>query len=334
MLSMKDIARLSGVSLKTVSRVINNTNEVKSETRQKVLDVIEQYGYKRNIIATSLKEKKTRTIIIFIDQHKGEYWGIWHTRVITALIESAKKYNYKTIISSSSSTEHLEDETDGFYFLTSGLADGAILMDNTADDSRIEFLDRFKIPYVVLGKSDNYSKSHWVDLYNYNAGYMGGKYLVEKGYKAVSFMLGDEEYIVNKERANGFKQAMADCKIDKFQISYGITSMKKAYDHVKRDIENSNNFRAYFISGDERALGIYRGLQEKGIKIPQEVAVLGIDNLPHSEFLFPSLSSINQPIKEFSIQILKMLISLIDGQADVIQEHVLLPYEIHEREST
>lgn len=333
MLSMKDIAKLSGVSLKTVSRVLNNSDKVKEETRQKVLDVVHKEGYRPNIIAKSLKEQKTRTIIIFIDRHHGEYWGIWHTMIITAFMRIAKEMDYKVLISPSSASDHMTDQTDGFSFLTSGLADGAILMDNILEDQRIDFLIKNNIPHVVLGNCSNYTKTHWVDLNNYNAGYMGGEYLINKNYRSLVFLLGDSSFKVSQERARGFMEAMKEADISDYRIEYGISSTIKAYERVLQDIENNARPSAYFVSGDERALGVYRAVQEKGLRIPEDVAVLGIDNIQHGQYLYPSLSSINQPIDIFASQVITMLIKIIEGVEDV-EGSVLIPYNLVEREST
>jgi LacI family transcriptional regulator len=334
MLSMKDIAKMSGVSLKTVSRVLNNSPEVRDETRDRVLEVVNKHGFRRNIIAKSLKEKKTNTIIVFIDRHSGEYWGIWHTMILTALMKTAKHKDYKIIISPSSADDHMTDETDGFSFLTSGLADGAILMDNILEDQRIEYLMKHNIPHVILGNCSNYEKSHWVDLNNYNAGYMGGKYLLEKGYKSITFLIGDQSFKVSQERARGFEEAMVDVDNKLSNVTFGISTTHKAYETVVSQLDSGMRPRAYFISGDERAMGVYRAIQERGLRIPEDIAVLGIDDIPHSKFLYPSLSSINQPINEFSEQVLDMLIKLIEGKSDEIENNVLLAYSIIEREST
>lgn len=333
MLSMKDIARLSGVSLKTVSRVINNSDKVKDETRQRVMDVVNKEGFRPNIIAKSLKERRTKTIIVFIDRHSGEYWGIWHTIILTAFMKTAKKLDYKIIISPSSAHDHLTDQTDGFSFLSSGLADGAILMDNTEEDQRIDYLKKHNIPHVVLGNCGDYSETHWVDLNNFNAGFMGGEYLINKGYKSVVFLVGDISFKVSQERARGFEEAMKSAGNTNYRIEYGVSTTEKAYNVVYNQLKDEIDADAYFISGDERAFGVYRAILEKGLRIPQDVAVLGIDNIPHSQYLFPSLTSINQPISEFANQVLKMLIDLIDGH-ELVKDHIQIAYNLVEREST
>lgn len=332
-LSMKDIAKLSGVSIKTVSRVLNHSDQVRQETKEKVLKVIREQGYQPNIIAKSLKEKKTNTIMIFIDRHKGDYWGIWHTRMLNAIMRKAKSMGYKVVISPSNAQMHLEDETDGFSLLASGLADGAVIFDNVRNDVRIDFLNKHEIPYVVVGKNVDNKESKYVDLDNYEAGFMGGKYLIEKGYRPICFLVGREEYIVNQERVRGFKDAAKELNMDDVHIIYDVNNMKNGYEVVKEQHGN-NNFGAYFVSGDERAIGVYRAIHEMGLQMPEDIAVLGIDNIPLCDYLFPSLSSINQPIEDFSFYIMDILVKQIEPHTDSSEEKVILPFELIEREST
>jgi len=246
----------------------------------------------------------------------------------------AKVKNYKLLISPSNAHEHMTDETDGFSFLTSGLADGAVIMDNILVDQRIDYLMKNKIPHVILGNCSNYQKSHWIDLNNYNAGYMGGKFLVEKGYKDIIFLIGDQEFKVSQERARGFEVAMNDLDCKSFNIKYGVSTTIKAYETVVAQLDAGEKPRAYFVSGDERAIGVYRAIQEKGMKIPEDIAVLGIDNIPIGNYLFPSLSSIHQPAELFAKQVLGMLVKLIEGGTEDSIENQLLAYKIIEREST
>lgn len=334
MLSMKDIANLSGVSLKTVSRVLNNSDEVKESTRQKVMKIVEEYGYQKNIVAKSLKERKTNTIIVLIDRHKGDYWGIWHTIMLNKIMEKGKKRGYKVIISPSNAMNSFKEDTDGFPLLTSGLADGAVIFDNVRNDVRIDYLNKHSISYVVVGKNVDNNQSKWVDLDNKSAGYVGGKYLIERKYHSICFLLGREEYIVSQERAKGFEEAALEYNIKDVNTIFGISTMNKAYEIVNKHLKENKIYRAYYVSGDERALGVYRAILENGYKIPEDIAVLGIDNIPICDYLYPSLSSINQPVDEFCEYILNMLIKQINGEEILTSNEIVLPYEMVVREST
>ncbi|KGG79774.1 LacI family transcriptional regulator [Caloranaerobacter azorensis H53214] len=323
-ITMSDIAKLAGVSVKTVSRVINNSSNVKEETRQKVLKVIKEQGYQVNILARGLRQKETKTIIVFIDKHSGGYWSIWHNEIVQELIKQSKQRGYKIVISPSSAEGCLDDDTDGFYLLKSRMADGAIIFDNIKNDIRINYLRENEIPFVIIGKDITYSDTCYVDLNNYKAGYMGGKYLINKGYKNIVFFLGDENFIVNKERSKGFIDACKEKINIKQSVLFNISSLDTAYQETVK-ILRKNKPDAFFVSGDERALGVYKAINEMGLSIPDEIAVLGIDNIQLCEYVYPALSSIDQPKKEFGSQAINILLELIDKKCKITKRVLIEP---------
>lgn len=331
-MTMKDIADLCDVSVKTVSRVLNNSSSVKEETRQNILKVIEQQGYQVNMLAKGLRQKKTNTLIFFIDKHKEKYWSIWHSQMLQHLFEQAKKMGYKIAVSPSSASGHINDETDGFHLLSSKMADGAIILDNVNNDVRIDFLNRNQIPYVLMGQTEN-QQVNWVDLNNYKTGYIGGEHLINKGYKKICFMLGQEQFHVNQLRANGFKEIANKKKVE-YSVVFEVDSMEAAHEKTK-EIFMKNNYDALFISGDERAIGAYRALNELALKIPEDVAVLGIDNIPLCNYLYPSLSSMDQNIQVFAQTVMDLLHNLINNPEDIIEHQILIENKkVIEREST
>lgn len=330
--TMADIAKLAGVSVKTVSRVINNSNEVKEETRQKVLKIIKEQGYQVNILAKGLRKKQTNTIIVFIDKHSGGYWSIWHNEIVQEIIKYSKEKGYKIVISPSSGEGCLDDDTDGFYLLRSGMADGAIIFDNMENDIRIKYLRENDIPFVIVGKDINYDDTSYVDLNNYKAGYIGGKYLIENGYKKICFMLGSRDFIVNNERTNGFKEVCSNYSDVEFNFIYDVSNIQSAYENAKEIIQ-TNKPDAFFVSGDERAIGVYRAIKESNLSIPKDIAVLGIDNIPLCEYIYPSLTTIDQPKKEFGYHSVNILMELMNNKAK-ITKRVLIEPKLIIREST
>ena len=122
---------------------------------------------------------------VFIDRHGGRYWSMWHNEVIRIIIKKLQKQNYKLLVSPSSGKGFLYDDTDGFYFLKSRMADGAIILDNIKNDIRIKYLLDNNIPFVTIGK-DIQNKISYVDADNFKIGYLGGEYLVSKGYSNIS----------------------------------------------------------------------------------------------------------------------------------------------------
>lgn len=330
--TMKDIARICNVSLKTVSRVVNGSKEVKPETRKLVEEAMQAHGYRANMLARGLKNKETKTIIVFIDRHKDRYWGMWHTKMITCLFREAKKNGYKIVVSPSSATGHVDDETDGFHLLSSKLADGAIILDNAEEDSRLAYLNRMKIPYVLMGQTDD-EQVNWVDIDNERVGSIGCEYLVDKGYKHICFFLGQSQFRVNQLRARGFERVAKEKGID-YKIFFEMDSMKEVNQKVK-ELHPAFQFDALFVSGSERAIGAYSAANELGMRVPEDVAVLGIDNLDICENVYPPMSVVDQHCCLFAESVFQMLIKLLgSGEAAVGENHVFVQSTIIERSST
>jgi len=132
-----DIAKVCKVSTKTVSRVMNNSPNVSDKTKELVRNAMKEYGYQVNMLARGLKGSRTNIIVVFAERHNEEHLSIWHTIMLKYLFRYGKQKSMKIIVSPSSSERFEEDETDGFYLIANGIADGAILLENVVNDPRI-----------------------------------------------------------------------------------------------------------------------------------------------------------------------------------------------------
>lgn len=329
--TMSDIANITGFSIKTVSRVINNSPEVKPETRRKILEAIEEKNFSVNIMAKALKTKQTKTVILFIDRHGGSYWNAWHSLIIMNIISNFKTRGYKVILSPSSAQGVIDDDTDGFILLKSGIADGAVLFDNLKGDIRIKYLRENHIPFVILGKDFDYKDTCYVDLDNYHVGEIGAHHLIDSGYDTISFFLGNREFYVNKSRVEGFKRICEEKKIS-YQIEFSVNSLEDAYNATIEHLKKYGSI-SFFVSGDEKITAVYKAIQDSGKKIPQEIGVLGIDNLPQSKFLNPPLSSIDQNVDKFAQIVVNSLIQTMQSEKS-IPKGVLIKPVLKQREST
>lgn len=330
--TINDIAKACGVSIKTVSRVVNNSPDVSEITRQKVLDTMKELGYQVNLLARGLKGSRTNIIIVFTDRHNEEHLSIWHDIMLKYLFQYAKENSLKIVMSPSNSEKYLEDETDGFYLLSSGIADGAILLENVHNDKRVEYLENEKIPYVVFGEPEN-DRINSVSLDNYDVGFKGGSYLAEKKYKNIVFLVGEKKFLSTQLRIKGFETAVKDFDIV-YSIRTGVDTVEKAYREAASVLE-SVPVKAFFVSGDERAIGVYRAINEKKLRIPEDVAVLGIDNIPVGQFLYPPISTVEQNFKQLAYECINNLINLLDNpEKEITYKKIRIPARIIEREST
>ena len=291
--------------------MVNGEEKVKNETRDEILKIIKSTGYQVNLIARSLRKKTTGILIAFVGKNRTKYMGNFHNYFIRYLDSEANRLGFKLIVSKSSAFKVEENKHDGFYLLKNGFADGAIIFDTRETDLRIDYLVKRNIPFVIVGRDNVYDSTSFVNLDNIKAGYLGAEHLINTGKRSIRFLLGDKNFTVNEDRVKGFIKAFDDYHMNRksIYIDYEIMNPKIAYKKMKNILEKDTP-DAIFISGDERAIGVYHAIQEKGLKIPQDIAVLSIDNIPLSEYYYPALTTIDQSVKEMA----KEAIIILDQQ--------------------
>lgn len=325
-----DIANACGVSIKSVSRVLNNSPNVSDSMREKVMNTIQEQGYQVNMFARGLKGSRTNIIVVFAERHHEEHLSIWHTIMLKHLFSYAKNRSMKIVLSPSSSERFEEDETDGFYLIASGIADGAILLENILQDPRVDYFERHDIPYVVFGEPEN-PKIPSVSLDNYDVGYKGGSYLIEKGWDRIALFIGEKKFLSTQNRIKGFEAAMKEHHVD-YQVFTGLDTIKKAYNRAK-EVLDTHKINAFFVSGDERALGVYRAIYEKGMSIPKDISVLGIDNITLGEYYYPPISTVEQDFEELAKCCIDYVIDRIE-KGGCENKSFKFPGKVIEREST
>lgn len=333
--TIKDIAKIANVSPRTVSRVVNAEKKVKKETRDKILKIIKSTGYQVNLIARSLRKKTTGILMVFVEKNAANYIGNFHNVFIRFLDSEANRLGYKLIVSKSSAYKVEENKHDGFYLLKNGFADGAIIFDTREVDRRIDYLVERKIPFVIVGRDNVYEATSSVNLDNVKAGYLGAEHLIKRGNRSIRFFLGDENFTVNQDRAKGFIQAFNDyhIKSELRHIDYGIMDPEFAYKKMKNILKEEVP-DALFVSGDQRAIGAYHAIQEKGLKIPQDIAVLGIDNIPLSKYYYPALTTISQSVRKMAEGAMKILNQHLNDPENYTPQRIIFQPKLIIRDST
>jgi DNA-binding LacI/PurR family transcriptional regulator len=322
-ITIKDIAEIAGVSFKTVSRVINNESGVKEETRNKVRKALQQCNYSTNYFAKNLRKKSNNTIIISAKKEEGLFLNQWSGVVLKNIINEAKSFNYEVLI------DYFEGDKVNKNILESGYIDGAVVFDAFEDDARIKELNRLNIPFVIVGK---HSSETYVTCMNYDGGYIAADYLFSRGLSNIFFILGPIYATANLERLNGFKQAHKDNAVDykEKRIFSGISGYDNIYKVVKDIIERGERPDAFFISGDERALGCIKAINEADLIIPDDISVFGFDDIPLAEYIQPSLTTIRQDLTGIGKNVFIKLLDKIEGRE---VESLEIPVKLIIRES-
>jgi len=326
--SIKDVARESGVSIATVSRVLNDVNVVNEETKKKVLIAIKLLDYRPNIIARSLKTHRTRTIGIVVPDISSQFYP----EIVRGAEDVSNIYNYNVILCNTDLDS--EKEIEYLKVLREKMVDGVIYMSNSLEDEVISMLNNLKLPTVLVetnSKNDEYPS---VTIDNEKAAYDATTYLIKNGNKKIAY-IGVSPDLVNASgiRFLGYKKALSDNKIeyDENLVQFGGLKATDGSDGMEVII-NRAKIDAAFCCSDEIAIGAINTLREKGIQVPKDVDVIGFDNTYLASIYYPKLTTVEQPTYDMGSVGMRMLIKLINKQ-EVEQKHYVLEHKIIERDS-
>ena len=330
MSSIRDVARHAGCSTSTVSRVINNRDAVDPATRKKVLESIDILGYKPNLVAQGLRVKKGNLIGLVVPSGTEHAFGA----VIRHSLDIAHEKGYNIIVVNSHEDPDLEES-----YISDLLRRNinGIIFSRVSDESRImpKIMNR-NIPIVVIDRAFENEKVPHVVLDNYKAGYIAGEYLSALEHVDIACITGSMKITLCRERFNGFQQALSERGIEllnnnvyegDFSFQSGLTAIRTL------GCEGGCRFTAVFAMNDLMALGVMKGLHSSGLKVPDDVSVLGMDDLEFGNMVTPALSSIHYPFGDMVEQALNLLLMQIEEER-LVNDTIILDPHVSVKEST
>ena len=308
-ITIYDIARISGVSPKTVSRVINGGERVKPETYQAVMKVIDELSYVPNAYAQNLTKKETINILISVKKMES-FPLIWFQTLLDKVLQTCKKVGVNAIVEYFGEGDSIKDS---IISSTGSLVDGVIVFYEGKDDSRIQYLKKNNMPFIVFGESHT-DGVIYVSNNDFKAGYDLMKAVEEKGFKKMWLLMGGPS-LVNKNRENGVREFVKEKRYDiDLEVIYGLFTIESVYDYVKEHLSTSNIPDIIFVSGDEKVQGVIRGCYEKGILIPDQLTIVGFDNIPIAKYYTPALSTIAPNYTELAKEMIEGVLAIINGE--------------------
>lgn len=327
--SIKDVAKEAGVSIATVSRVLNDVDVVNDDTKKKVVDAIKKLGYRPNIVARSLKTQKTSTIGIIIPDISNQFYP----EIVRGAEDVANIYDYNIILCNTDMD--VEKETEYLKVLREKMVDGVLYMSNSLEKNTIELINQLEIPTVLVETIDKDKSFPSVVIDNEQAAYDAVKYLIDKGNKNIAYIgSGEETFNAVALRYSGYRRALKekDMELNSKLIHFGGMKPKDGYEGILSILQKAE-VDAVFCAGDEIAMGVINALREKKIDVPNNVDVVGFDNIYASEIFYPKLTTVAQPMYDMGSVGMRMLIKIINKQP-IEEAHYVLPYSIIERNST
>ncbi|MEI8673485.1 substrate-binding domain-containing protein [Vibrio sp. SA48] len=292
MATMKDIARLAGVSTSTVSHVINKSRFVSEDIAERVNKAAQDLNYAPSALARSLKMNRTRTIGMLVTTSTNPFFG----EVVKGVERSCYHKGYNLILCNTEGDN--ERMKASINTLLQKRVDGLLLMCSTLEGERIEVFDRYPdIPVVVMDWGPMLFASDKIQDNSLSGGYIATNYLIECGHKEIGCITGPLIRHQAQMRYEGYKRAVLESglEINPQWIVESDFECEGGYEAFNRMLENGPLPSSIFVSNDMMAMGVLNAAHEKGIRIPEDVSIMGYDDIHIARFMSPALTTVHQP---------------------------------------
>jgi LacI family transcriptional regulator len=329
--TIKDIAKALGISTSTVSRALRDSYEISPETKQMVLECAERLGYRPNPIALSLKEKRSRSIGVVVCEVANSFFS----QIINGIESIAYDKGYNVIISQS--RESYDREVLDLQYLASRGVDGLLisLSTETGDMSHLKALHEKGLPIVLFDRVTNEINTHKVIIDNYKSAYDATEHLIQNGYKKIAILAGSEFLSITSERMMGYQEALKQYGLSLNtdyvkHCFYGGMDFSEVEDAVNRLFTLKDRPDAIFTTADKLTIGCMRTLKRRGIKVPEDIGLIGFTNTDLAELMDPPLTLIRQPAEEMGKAATELLLQLIESKRPTVEfEKRVMSSEMH-----
>lgn len=327
---MADIAELAGVSIPTVSKVLNGRSDVSRATRERIERVIQEQGYVRSAAARALRGGRSGLVDVLVHDLESQY----HLEVIRGIEEALVRGGMSLVLSAlHGRTRPARQWLEG---VKSRGSDAVILVLAASPPEQLAELRRLDIPLIVLdswGQTDVDVPS--VGATNWVGGFSATEHLLSLGHTRIAMIGGPEPLLSSKARAAGYRAAFdavgAPFNTDLFRAGDFLADRGAAETHALLDLDDPPT--AIFAGSDLQALGVYRALRERGKVVPDDMSVVGFDDLPLAALATPPLTTVRQPLAEMGRMAVEMVLHLLEGE-DVQDGRVEMPTSLVVRESS
>lgn len=327
-LTIHDIAKRAGVSSTTVSRVLNNKPDVDEKTRENILKIIEETNYVPNPIMIGLGKSKTNLIGFFTYNLTGPF----RVEVLRSISESLSNSQYQLLfynlnVPFPTTPAEYERASQALYdIINKGSVDGLVMLQPVSDKNYLAGLHAQKFPLVFI---DDWGYMSQVDVPrveadNYRGAQLALRHLIGLGHRRIAFITGPLEFgnfavRSSTERLRAYKDVLAEAGIpfDSRLVCHGNFSEESGFSCTKTLLdqpETATGFTALFASSDLMAIGAMNALTESGRRVPDDISVIGFDDLPLDAYVRPALTTVRMPVKEMGRRAVEMLIELIEDK--------------------
>jgi LacI family transcriptional regulator len=329
-ITIKDIAKQARVSVATVSYVVNKTRYVSPELSERVMRAIEELGYSPNAVARSLRQKSTKMIGLIVPDSSNPFFA----EIAKGVEDAGYERGYSVILCNSNAS--IERELVYLDLLRSKRVEGIIFIATTTQVEQIRPFVKSGIPVVIFYRDipgvdvDTF----WID--NFQAGYTATRRLIQLGHREIACIQPKSAESPSGLRVEGYKRALEEhgLRWEEELMPRGDNLVSGGKAAAQALVESGRSFSAIFSSNDTMAIGAMRALRDLGYQIPQDISMIGVDDIILASYTEPPLTTVSQPKYEAGCQAVDFLIQRIEGGYDQGSRNIQLEIELIERSST
>lgn len=328
--TLEEVAELAGVSRSTVSRVINDSPHVREATREKVWKAVNASGYQPHAAARSLVTNRTGIVGLLIPEAVTTLFSDpFFLMLIQGIAGACNHHHYHLMLSVFTDREDGEDPYR--QVLGSGYLDGVVIASTTLDDPLIPRLLQDEIPFVSVGRYPD-DQASYVDVDNIGGARKAVEHLVESGHQRIATITGPQRMIAGWDRLAGYREALVshDLPVDDSLVAEGDFTEeggRAAMQHLL-----PRNPDGVFVASDTMALGALKALREADVQVPQDIAIVGFDDMPYAATAAPPLTTLRQPVRRIGSLALETLLDIVENGLDPVRRTVV-PAELVVRAS-
>jgi LacI family transcriptional regulator len=316
MANIYEVAELAGVSLATVSRVINPGTKVSDKTRQRVLDAMQQLGYQPNSIAQSLATRSSNSVGVLVSELHGPFFG-----AMLSSVEKTLKAAGKFVLVAAGHNQE-EQEREAVRFLVSRNCDALIVHAEKLPDKFLLEHDHEKTPMVLLNRKVRGLADHCFSLNNELGGFLATQSLLKRKHRRIAYISGPLDWVDAKQRFAGHRRALAEAgvKFDERLLYEGDYHETGGEDALNALLAKNIPFTAVVCANDDMAAGAMAAAHERGLELPKQLSIVGFDDAPIARYVYPKLTTVRYPVADMGTMAARWVLKHVYDQPQDVQQ--------------
>jgi len=329
MTTIRDVASLAGVAPITVSRVINNNGYVTEDTRQRVNHAIKELGYMPNTLARSLRSHKTHMLALILTDITNPFW----TTVARGVQDAASDAGFNVILCNTDESEFEQERN--LKAMLEKQVDGVLLVPAGKPKEAIDLILAQNVPVVVLDRRLPGNLTVDVVRCDSESGAFGlTQLLISLGHRAIAMLSGPRGISTSDDRVAGYLRALKAANLDAPAVLDGEFTLESGYNLARKALASNPRPSALFASNNFIAIGALKALRDAALRVPEDISVVGFDDLPQALIVDPFLTVASQPAYTMGHKAAETLIARLSGLASETPQEIVLPVQIIQRGST